>query len=272
MKNIPKIFYAYWNGARLSFLHYLTILSFHKYNPEWKIIVYISTRKYDNINTSINPQYLTYKGRDFLPELKKLDYIEIFNIDYSHKYAHSIPFSDIWRREILYENGGVYSDIDTLWLRPMSEFVNIDCIGNASDFEAMVCMYELTHGFHNVSELISEKESPFMDYLIRCAKNIPPPYSDQSFGTELLNREFPTLESVVNKYPRILAVPYVTFYPYSTFDLGRLFIRHDLTPLENKNVMAIHWFNGNKISYNYIHGNYKTDCSMTTILKKEGWI
>jgi hypothetical protein len=77
---------------------------------------------------------------------------------------------------------------------------------------------------------------------------------------------------VWENYPRVLPIAYETFYPYSTFEMDRLFIKTDLTPLRKKGVMAIHWFNGNEISKQFVNGGKLTSCSMTEVLKAEGYV
>lgn len=273
MKNIPKVCYLYWNGESMSFLHALTVNSFHKYNPDWKIIIYLYDKDNNIDSKRVNPKFRGYTGRDYFYTIKLLDYVEIRKLRAQQSYVHSILICDIWRREILYENGGIYLDFDNIWLKPMSEFKNVDCIGNINDFESLVSFYNYTDGFHNVSNLISEKGSLYMKSLIDASGRVHPPYGDQSFGTSLLNKVYPNLKSITDKFPRVLAVKYETFFPYSTFNMQQLFIANDLSPLDNKNVMGIHWFNGNGISKDYIdEEKYDRNCSMTSILKQEGWL
>ena len=257
----------------MSFLHYLTVVSFHKYNPDWEIYVYVfnADKKIDDDIT--NPKYADFKGKDYWPDLINLGYVQLRSLEFDRPWIHSILISDIWRREILYEDGGVYSDFDMLWLRPMEDLANVDCLGDPDNFEGTVSFHELTHGFHNVSNIISERHSRFLKCLIDESRNISAPYGDQSFGTDLLNRMFPDWQFVVYGFPRMLALPYETFYPYSTFKMKKLFVDNDLSPLESKNVLGIHWFNGNPISKEFINNDaYDRDCSINTILKKEGYL
>jgi hypothetical protein len=102
---------------------------------------------------------------------------------------------------------------------------------------------------------------------------IKSPYLDyQVFNSKLLGRMFPDLESVTALHPRVLAIDYKTFYPYSTFEIERLFVLDDITPLDDPQVMAIHWFNGNRLSHIYTSMAQPYPCSMTTILKTEGYL
>ena len=41
----PKLLFLYWDGSPLSYLNYLTIVSFNYYNPCWKIIIFMPFKK-----------------------------------------------------------------------------------------------------------------------------------------------------------------------------------------------------------------------------------
>jgi hypothetical protein len=251
-----------------------SVLSFHKYNPDWEIVIYRTKQRDDELG--YNCYVPIYNGKDYFYMIDELSYVQIRTIDVEefgiNKDAHSILGSDIFRMNILYREGGVYSDLDVIWLRSMSEFVNIDCIGYPGDFECTVTLCEQTSGFHTASVIVSEKESPLLLSLVEQQKTIKPPYGHMAFSTNMMDSMYPTLESITNKYPRVLGLQYKTFYPYSTGNLGPLYQENNLSLIEDKNVMCVHWFNGNKMSLDYINEGFGRDCSMTTILKREGYI
>jgi len=274
MKTIPKVCYLMWTSeAPMALLQVFTVVSFHKYNPDWKIIVYLSKQTEKELGSNIYvPEYM---GKDYFYMVKNLDYVEIIEHNLIESGVslgiNAIVASDIIKRKLMYEFGGVYSDFDVIWLKPMSEFSNIDCIGDPMDFESVVSFFRYTQGHHNVSNLISEKGSPYIYSLIEYQKNITPPYDHQSFGTQMLNDKYPDLASITSIFPRVLAIKYETFYPYSIFKLEQLYLENDLSPLNSKNVMCIHWFNGHQLSKNYLNNDgLNTNCSMTSVLKKEG--
>ena len=255
-------------------LQVFTVESFHKYNPDWQIIVYLTKQSYKELGANV---YVPdYTGPDYFHLIEKLPYVEIREIDLLEDGipldAHSCQGSDLFRRNILYKKGGVYSDFDVIWLKPMKDFAKIDCLGDSRDFESIVSFYEFTKGFHNVSNLVSEPGSGFLLSLIEAQKKIKPPYEHQSFGSTMLNKLYPDWWSVVSRFPRMLAIKYETFYPYSTFEMERCFVKDDLSPIDSKNVMCVHWFNGNMYSKEYINKDEFTPCSMTSILKREGYI
>lgn len=274
-KNIPQKLYLFWDGSPMSYLQVLTVASFHKYNPDWEICVYVPNTTHEHLaeNTYI-PSYL---GTDWYSELCDLEYVKIVRFDLSEfgikPDSHGIQCSDQWRARILYNNGGMYSDFDVLWLRPMTEFINVECDGDLRNFDCMVSLSKYNKGYHSNSNIIAKQGSGLLKDIIERQKSVTPPYAHQAYYLDIINKAYPTLDSIRKVYPMTLAVQYKTFFPYGLFDLNRLYSKTDLTPIRDKDVMAIHWYNGAAESKDYLNeGFYLRPCSMTTILKKEGWL
>lgn len=119
---IPKVLYLYWSGQPLSWLRYLTVFSFKKQNPDWQVKVYYSkeTNLFAFWNTG--EQNLVYKGKDYFPKLSKLAEIEVFDpavVGFGN--IHEVHKSDLFRLWVLHKYGGVYSDFDILYTKPMPE-------------------------------------------------------------------------------------------------------------------------------------------------------
>jgi len=278
MNNISKILHLYWDDSPMSFLQTLTVDSFHKYNPDWKIIVYVPK----NINAS-NVKYVPdYLGDDYFHLVRNKEYVEIktvdladFNIDLN---LHSILRSDIFRYKILYEYGGVWSDFDVIWLKPMTHLYSVDYVGDVKidNMKGTVCMFNTTTGHHNISVLIHAKECIFLKAIIDETSKIQKEnkIGHQDYGTDMLNNMFPTFESIKTVYNKIIALKYETIFPYSINNMNALYKKNDLSYLNN-NVLCVHWFNGHELSKEYVNrNNYfkRIDCSITTILKNEKWI
>jgi hypothetical protein len=258
----------------MSQLQVLTPVSFHKYNPDWKIVIYLTKQK--PVELGKNSWVPDYKGHDYFYMLRSLKYIEFREIDIEAEgfgLKHPIQISDYMRLALIYKYGGLYSDFDVIWLKPMVEFKNIECIGNPEDFETTVCFYNYVNSFHNVSNLISESNGGYLYSLLQEQKNVKPPYDHQDFSSTMINKKYRDLDIIKEQFPRILALRYETFYPYCIYNLEQLYKENDLKPLESKNVMCVHWFNGHELSQEYVnHNGFYKDCSMTSILKREGYL
>ena len=139
----------------MTYLQTLGIMSFHRYNPEWEIYVHEAKQRPEEYGA--NKYVAEYHGEDFYNILKQLPYVRFNELDLRDcrlpKDAPTIMATDLLRTYILHKEGGVYSDHDVIWLRPMDEFKNITCIGDPANFEATACMHKQTTGHHNLSEL-----------------------------------------------------------------------------------------------------------------------
>lgn len=257
MKNIPKILHLYWDGSPMSELQMLTVVTFHKVNPDWKIIVHTPLQGKGTKQKFI-PEYT---GLDYFPRLKELSYLTIVKEDIEDYCTISLPDilrSDILRYQVLYDTGGVWSDFDVLWLKSFEDFWKVSAVWNSNvstEMSGFVCLHKTIEGHHSIGVLASVPGNEFYSDLIkecteiqRTCKNL----QHQTFGADMLNRLFPKLKDITSKYPGMVGVPYKTFYPYSIFNLAQLYQKDDLTVLE-EDVLAVHWFNGHRLAKQYVN-------------------
>jgi len=277
MDRIPKILHMYWDRTPMSRLQTFTVSTFHKHNPDWTINVYVPKQKYTGSSRYIP----NYKGIDRFYLVEQLDYVNIVEVDlndYGIKLElHNILRSDILRYHLLYEQGGVWSDFDVIWIKPIDHFRNIEYHGDTpiEDVSAVVSFIRGTHGGHSIGIMIHCKHDPYAKALIELTKTVKPPYGHEVFGGLMLHRGYPTLESL-SCFKTIIGARFETYYPYNIHPpnptFNKLYVGNDLSYINN-NVLCVHWYNGKPLSKQYVNDNgFGTNCSMTTILKNEGCI
>ena len=258
----------------MSYLQLLTVKSFHKLNPSWTIVIHTPDSKGVTKDTYI-PEY---RGEDFWPECKSLSNVIVKKENMAKlgipNDIHDILRSDILRYVLLYQQGGVWSDFDVIWLTPMSFFNNIRGEGDMSKSKTIVCMRDTVSSWHNISILMSEPKHPFyfgliQKCLLKLSNGTRVGLDHQEFGTRMLNEMFPTLNSIQSKYSDIIGLPYDVFYPYKINNIEQLWEHIDLSPIK-ENVMCVHWWNGHVLSKKFVN-NPKKECSMTRILKGIGF-
>ncbi len=278
LSKIPKKLHLYWDRtSKMSQLQTFTIDSFHRLNPDWPIYVYRPIQDYVGSDRYIPD----FAGSDCFAMVENMEYVNIVNVDI-RDYGisldlHNILRSDILRYHLLYNYGGVWSDFDVIWLKPMDYFNNIEYIGSATPDEigSVVSMRHTTSHEHNISIMMSSIKNEFIKSLIDRTnelQNSAKARTHQVFGTEMLDGMYPKLSDVTMKFPDVAGLKYETFFPYSIINMPALYEKNDLHYINN-NVMCLHWFNGHILSKKYVNEDgYKRDCSMTSVLKKEGYI
>ena len=86
LNKIPKVIHFYWGGKKLSYLRFLSILSFRKLNPDWVIKVHIPS-----VVTTTPPAWDTMHqknsniGKDYFKHLEKLN-VEIVKQDFADDF------------------------------------------------------------------------------------------------------------------------------------------------------------------------------------------
>ena len=277
MNNIPKKLHLYWDRSPMSWLQTITIDTFQRHNPDWEIYVYTPIQSYIG-DIKYTPDYV---GKDFFDRVENNTNVTLIDIDlndYGIKIdLHDILRSDIFRYHVLYNTGGVWSDFDVIWLKPMSY---MSTITNRDDFNLSMCpFYDKGKGkppHYPIGVLVSIAKHPFYKSIVdRC--NALQPFSPskpehQGYGPNMWIAFMPNVNKVLLSYPDMVELEYSVFYPYSIYDMNRLYNKTDLSVITG-NVMCVHWYNGHKLSKQYVNGDgFNKDCSMTTILKNEGCI
>lgn len=240
LTGIPRIMHFYWDGSPMSYLNYMTIQSFHKFNPSWKIWIHEPTSRYLDITWNSEHQKIKYIGKDYYQELKKLTYIKFNKVNFNSlgftENVSEVFKSDFIRWYYLSTVGGGWSDFDILYLKP------IDTLETENTVDTFICHFEGAHiiGFY----LTNLNNSLFSDVL----KSITLDFDKtqyQTIGSNLLNKLYPTIEDIQLKYPQIniknLDIDII--YPIKHFNIDNLFNFSTLSAIKEATI-GVHWYNG----------------------------
>lgn len=281
MHKITKLLHLYWDGSPMSLLQSFTVTSFHKHNPDWKIIIYMPDTRYKgSMKFNFIPDY---KGKDYFHTIRDLDYVTVEVIDLNQYEVqsdmHDILRSDVFRYHILYREGGVWSDFDVIWLAPISRFGATAYHGGVApeDISAVVSFINGVTAGHSIGIMIHAKHDPYIKSVIELTKKVKPPFSHEVFGSVMLNAAYPSLTDIQSKFPNTVGARFETYYPYNIHPPNKtiqsLYSGVNLTPLANSNVICLHWYNGHTLSKKYINSDgMNSECTMTVLLKKEGYL
>ena len=122
---VPKKIFFYWGNPVMSWLRYMTLYSFRKFNPDWEMELHVShIERRDKYWSENNEQdFHSYKGKNYLPEVEKLG-VKIKECPVFVKNAGPSHNSNLFKWNELATNGGIYSDMDILFVEPIEEYYN----------------------------------------------------------------------------------------------------------------------------------------------------
>jgi len=248
---IPKIVFTYWEGDQLSELHYLTIYSLHKYNPELDIIIYTDENPKNILIEWNTPEHsIDIKKKIPLSKLIEVNPNKIFlkTINFQEKYNFDNNISIVFKADFiriakLYEHGGIWFDMDILFVKSIPDFFF------NTDIEAFIFNYSgvLPTGF-----LASIPKTKYLENLYNLSlqiiknKNLN---NYQIIGPIIWIEEYIKLNKKLKKKIKTLDNNFV--YPFLWNQLNQLFkssneIISDIT-------FGVHWYNGDPITKEYIN-------------------
>jgi len=248
---INKILHTYWGGEKLSYLRYLTIISFIKYNPDWEVKLYIPAKLFKGNNTwSTKEQDGIYTGKDYLNELPITPIkISMESIGMSDDIPE-VHKSDILRYFLLLSYGGVWSDMDILYTKPL---VIDDSINH------IVCKHP-THDYYSIGLIGGVKGSGLFKLLLDRSFDIRTK-GYQSFGNQIWCN--------LNLVKGTWNIPMWLVYYLDSTKIPDIFEKNIKLPEES---IGLHWYGGHKLAGEWENkvtpNNYEFDTTLGTVLKQ----
>ena len=270
--SIPKILHVYWGGNNLSFLRYLTVTTFMRHNPDWEIRFYYPTHPTTHMTWLTHEQKHAQPSTDFTPELMKLPIIKT-PIDFT-KYGFSnelseVHKSDVLRLILLSSIGGLWSDMDIFYFKPMSWFYLND--KKYKHIETFYCNREYGH---SIGFLMATKDNRFFAKLGEGLKQVSQfsPLNYQAFGATMYNRYFRG-EGSVEAWTPAINIDMDVVYSHvagTTADL----LDPNKPPNFTKKSLGIHWYAGDETWKNFLKdtdgGQHDVpDCIIGRLIKEE---
>lgn len=255
---IPRVAHCYWGQDDLPFLRFLTIWSFAALNPDWQIVLHEpeipdgllrrtwQTHEHRGTGRS-NRNY-----RPWLRAVPNLTFVRHGAGRYAPALTH-VHRSDLLRWELLATEGGVWMDMDIVWVRPMSDVP-------AMDAEAFVCVGSGTSWKAHLIGMLGSAPGawPYTEaWALAQAHAVPDATSDyQTLGSHLLARVCPLAEPLP---PGVVNLPEHTVYPVSWAGIRWWIPVGDVGALDERTV-GVHWFAGDPLATNYAMRVVHDDC------------
>lgn len=271
LSNIPKKVHFYWGNETTSFLRYLSVYSFCKLNPDWEVNIYIPSESYKGEvpwGTGEGYDGTQFSGRNYSDELFRLAGITIKEVDFSaFPQINAAPEnykSDFFRWHILSTEGGLYSDIDLLYFRPMNDLYFNRC--DNRDIDCAVC---LQYAGNIIGFLFSAPDNEFFRRVFDASVAAFNTASYQSISAPLVNRLFPSEESIRELLPamKFINMPMDVVYALDHTSIPDIFETSDMERLTG-NTIGIHWYAGHPVSQHFnnivTEDNYKEHESIIT--------
>lgn len=270
MTTQPQIF-TYWEGEDFSFLHYLTIKSLHKFNPELNIIIYTA-------KTSSNKLVSWNTGEHSVKIIHKMNFKDVINvnpdkitikeIDFNSEYGLNNDISCVFKADFtrivkLYEHGGFWFDMDILFIKPipsyMFDFSNVKEMCYFTYMEAIPTGLISCKAKTKYITLLYNNMMNYINVLNTSANN-----NYQIIGPGLWKNTYLANKLAIQNTMDCIETSDI--YPIMYTQLHKLYNINSTIELP-PNTWGIHWYNGHNMSKHFIN-NLRPDNLGDSLIEK----
>ena len=251
LTQIPKIAHFYWGGGPLSYLRFLSVESFKKQNPDWQVKVHVPVT-----NSQAPASWTNNIKQDFRKHIDNLS-VTIVKHDFDqygvNNQAHEVHKSDFLRWRLLATEGGVWSDIDIFYVKPMECLE--ENIPQNSNVDVALCPLKPPHK-HTVGFMLASKDNNFYSYISQLALTNYNKDVYQCMGSDLINQRFERFEGFGQQFPQHQCIflnkrsVYVITSKSIDYFYQPIDVDHDMK-FTGPEVIGYHWFGGHPASQDF---------------------
>jgi hypothetical protein len=233
----------------MSYLRYVSLLSIKKFCVGWKVKLHIPSKPGGPIpwKTGEQKKAGTLKENYFTQALEIAD--EVIRHDFSvygfPNDAHEVHKADFLRWELLASEGGIWSDLDILYLK------SIDCLHYSDPPNAVMEIDTIVHIYsglrsHAIGFLGACPQNKLFKYC-RDASREQSLTTYQAIGAELLNAQTRTMNALREKFPSLMIgnISQSCVYPILPIQSKIDFMFATDKPIFDDLSIGLHWFGGN---------------------------
>jgi hypothetical protein len=251
LKNIPQVAHFYWGGGPLSYLRFLSVKSFKKQNPDWQVKVHVPVT-----NSQAPTSWANNIKQDFRKQIDTLD-VTIVQHDFDqygvNNQAHEVHKSDFLRWRLLATEGGVWSDIDIFYIKPM-ESLEANTFEN-SNVDVALCPLKPPHK-HTVGFMLASKDNKFYSYISQLALTNYNKDVYQCMGSDLINQRFERFENFGQQFPQhqFIFLNKKSLYVITSKNVDYFYQPIDAdfnTKFTGPEIIGYHWFGGHPRSQDF---------------------
>lgn len=239
---VPKVCHTYWGGGKLTYIRYLTLKTFMNLNPDWQIVLWYPVIPFKGKSWGIQKGHKELDQdlcKDYLPELMSLPITKV-PVDFKAlRFKHisaEVHKADYIRINALYLYGGLWTDMDILYFKPITEMV-CNTPENRNK-EVFVCIGDYGHstGFNLATE-----KSHFFEVLVNNLNKTFRQREYQCWGPDIFNKYFKKLQII----PNAVNLDMDIVYTYDCHHVSEL-LKSGKSKFNGKSI-GCHWYAGNSI-------------------------
>lgn len=255
---IPRVAHFYWGQDDLPFLRFLTLWSFANLNPDWTLVLHEPERLSGSLErTWETPEHrgAGQSARNYRPWLGTIPNLKVERHDTSRfpQGLSHVHRSDLLRWQLLAERGGVWSDMDIAWGKP------VDLVPDVATSRAFVCFWPQAGAWsHSIGFLGSEPGAyPYAQAWALAREHVTANAGRhyQTLGSQLMMRVCP-MDRALPEGTTNLSRHVV--YPYTWVSI-REWIASAKQVSFRPETVGVHWYAGDPVATHYVRERVHED-------------